>query len=145
MAKITKYTPDALKYLGYSDEFAYAVKRGDNILAATNARGKTVWLAEGNERWGWNHIVKNRIEAKNGNQFLAFGDEYTDVEKCKSLVMETVEKGTYINKPGSSEAFIMQVNDKYSLKVAYNEHGSINTAFTMPNEVAEKEIRDYGV
>jgi RHS repeat-associated protein len=144
LIKMGKYAPDALKSFGYSDEFAYAVKRGDNILAASNARGKTIWLAEGNERWGWNHIVKNRIVGEGGNNFLAFGDEYADIGKCKDLVMETVEKGTYINKPGSSEAFIMQVNDKYSLKVAFNEHGSINTAFTMPNKVASKEIAEYG-
>jgi RHS repeat-associated protein len=147
LTKMGKYAPDALKYLGYSDEFAYAVKRGDTIHAATNARGKTIWLAEGSveQNWGWSHIIDSRDLGTAKNQFAEFfGSQYNDMEKCKGLIMETVEKGTYINKPGSSEAFIMKVSDDHYLKVAFNEHGSINTAIPLDGSRAEKEITKYG-
>ena len=147
LSKIGKYAPDALKYLGYSDEFAYAVKRGDTIHAATNARDKTIWLAEGSveQNWGWSHIIDSRDLGTAKNQFAEFfGSQYNDMEKCKGLIMETVEKGTYINKPGSSEAFIMKVSDDHYLKVAFNEHGSINTAIPLDGSRAEKEITKYG-
>ncbi|WP_406656962.1 hypothetical protein V7O62_00010 [Methanolobus sp. ZRKC2] len=147
LSKIGKYAPDALKYLGYSDEFAYAVKRGDTIHAATNARGKTVWLAEGSveQNWGWSHIVDKHKLGQAGDEFSkAFGSQYDDVGKSKELIMEATEKGTYINHPKKGGAYIMKVNDDYSLKVAVNKHGSITTAHPLRENEAKKEIIKYG-
>ena len=146
LSKIGKYAPDALKYLGYSDEFAYAVKRGDTIHSASNARGKTVWLAEGSveQNWGWSHIIDSRELGTSGNQFVgAFGSQYNDLEKCKDIIMETVEKGTYI-RDSRSGAYIMQVNEKHYLKVVVNDHGSITTAKPLKQKEFEKEMKKYG-
>ncbi|WP_370571836.1 hypothetical protein [Methanomethylovorans sp.] len=147
LSKIGKYAPDALKYLGYSDEFAYAVKRGDTIHTATNARDKTIWLAEGSveQNWGWSHIVDKHILGKSGNEFSkAFGSQYNDMGKCQDLIMETVEKGTYINDPQNGAAFLMKVDEQHYLKVAVNEHGSITTAHPMGLDDAKNEITNYG-
>jgi hypothetical protein len=147
LSKIGRYAPDALKYLGYSDEFAYAVKRGDTIHAATNARGKTIWLAEGSveQNWGWSHIVQKHQLGQSTSQFAeAFGSQYNDLDNCKNLIMETVDKGTYINNPEKGAAFIMEVNDNHYLKVAVNEHGSITTAHPLDFSDARAEITNYG-
>jgi hypothetical protein len=145
LTKIGKYAPDALKYLGYSDEFAYAVKRGDTIHAATNARGKTIWLAEGSveQNWGWSHIIDSRDLGTVDNQFAkAFGDEYSDMGNCKNLIMETVEKGTCI-KDSRSGTYFMQVNKDHYLKVVVNDHGSITTARPLNQRKYEREIKKY--
>ncbi|WP_459202449.1 hypothetical protein [Methanococcus sp. CF] len=126
-----------LKKLGYSNNYIRAVLGGQNILKSVNRGENTVWLAEGTSKWGWNHIVEKHLDTAKNQYADAFGDKYSDLNNCKDLIMETVEKGDCYDL-GDEVVYIMKVNDKKSLKVAVTDYGSITTAYPIKNTEAEQ-------
>ncbi|PSP84661.1 hypothetical protein BRC96_04240 [Halobacteriales archaeon QS_6_64_34] len=93
-------------------------QRGDisEIIAVTkDTDGNVVWLEEGrltsetrqSGEWikdnggsGWRHIAHNRLSNPNGNQFLQYGDEYTDIEAVKRLVFTALDDGDRVRVDG---------------------------------------------
>jgi len=127
--------PSALRKLGYSDEFIQVLKSGDEVVDVVKTGKRTVWLAEGNAKKGWKHIIQRRKLGAEASQFSKAFKYTPNVEKSKALIMKAVREGEY--KKG---AYYLKVTSEKYLKVVVGEKGDIITAHPQDISKALKEL-----